>query len=118
MTAVPVFVRVRRLLLVYLARINELADRPEFYNLLTNSCTINIIRYANAVGRKGRFDIRHLLNGLIDSYLYHSGRVDTTLPFEELRRRSLIDEAAQAADGTPEPEFSRRIRASLPRMDK
>jgi hypothetical protein len=30
----------RRLFLVYLARINELADRPEFYNLLTNSCTI------------------------------------------------------------------------------
>jgi hypothetical protein len=70
----------RRLLLIYLARINELADRPEFYHLLTNSCTINIIRYANAAGRKGRFDIRHLLNGLIDSYLYHSGRMDTTLP--------------------------------------
>jgi hypothetical protein len=105
---------VRRLLMVYLARINELADRPEFYNLLTNSCTINIIRYANAAGRQGRFDIRHLFNGLIDSYLYHSGRVDTTLPFEELRRRSLINAAAQAADGAPEPEFSRRIRASLP----
>ena len=28
---------VRRLLLVYLERINELADRPEFYHLLTNS---------------------------------------------------------------------------------
>jgi hypothetical protein len=104
----------RRLLMVYLARINELADRPEFYNLLTNSCTINIIRYANAAGRKGRFDIRHLFNGLIDSYLYHSGRVDTTLPFDELRRRSLINEAAQAAGGAPEPEFSRRIRESLP----
>src|SRR5262249_17176581 len=39
---------VRLLLLVYLARINELADRPEFYNLLTNSCTINVIRYLNA----------------------------------------------------------------------
>ena len=104
----------RRLLMVYLARINQLAERPEFYNLLTNSCTINIIRYANAAGRKGRFDIRHLLNGLIDSYLYHSGRVDTTLPFDELRRRSLINEAARAAGGAPEPEFSRRIRASLP----
>jgi hypothetical protein len=104
----------RRLLLVYLARINELADRPEFYNLLTNSCTINIIRYANAAGRKGRFDIRHLFNGLIDSYLYHSGRVDTTLPFDELRRRSLINQDAQAAGGAPEPEFSQRIRASLP----
>ena len=58
---------VRRLFMVYLKRINELADRPEFYHLLSNSCTINIIRYANAAGRRGRFDIRHLLNGLIDT---------------------------------------------------
>ena len=103
---------VRRLLLVYLERINELADRPEFYHLLTNSCTINIIRYANAAGRTGQFNIRHLLNGLIDSYLYHSGRVDTTLPFEELRQRSLINNVAQAANDAP--DFSDRIRASLP----
>jgi hypothetical protein len=106
---------VRQLLLVYLARINELADRPEFYNLFTNSCTINIIRYMNAAGRKGRFDIRHLLNGLIDSYLYHSGRIDTSLPFDELRRRSLINAEAEAAGGAPEPDFSWRIRASLPK---
>jgi hypothetical protein len=104
----------RRLLLVYLARINELADRPEFYNLFTNSCTINIIRYANAAGRQGRLDIRHIFNGLIDGYLYRSGRVDTTLPFAELRRRSLINEDVEAADGAPEPEFSQRIRTSLP----
>jgi len=108
----------RRLLLIYLARINELADRPEFYNLLTNSCTINIIRYANAAGRQGRFDIRHLFNGLIDSYLYYSGRVDTTLPFDELRRRSLINEDAEAAGGAPEPEFSQRTRASLPAITR
>jgi hypothetical protein len=105
---------VRRLFLIYLERINELADRPEFYNLLTNSCTINIVRYANAAGRSGRFDIRHLLNGLIDGYLYYSGRIDTTLPFDELRRRSLINEAAKAADGAP--DFPQRIRASLPTM--
>jgi len=106
----------RRLLLVYLARMNELADRAEFHHLLSNSCTINIVRYANAAGRAGRFDIRHLLNGLIDSYLYHSGRVDTTLPFDELRRRSRINEAAQAADGAP--DFSQRIRASLPTIPR
>ena len=103
---------VRRLFMVYLKRINELADRPEFYHLLSNSCTINIIRYANAAGRAGRFDFRHLFNGLIDNYLYYSGRVETTLPFDELRRRSLINEAAQAADDAP--DFSERIRASLP----
>ena len=102
----------RRLLLVYLERINELADRPEFYHLLTNSCTINIVRYANAAGRVGRIDIRHILNGLADSYLYRSGRIDTTLPFDELRRRSLINKAARAADGAS--DFSQRIRASLP----
>jgi hypothetical protein len=107
---------VRRLFMVYLERINELADRPEFYHLLSNSCTINIIRYANAAGRAGRFDIRHLLNGMIDSYLYHSGRVDTTLPFDELRRRSRINEAAEAADDAP--DFSDRIRASLPTITR
>jgi Domain of unknown function (DUF4105) len=107
---------VRRLLMVYLKRINELADQAEFYHLLSNSCTINIIRYANAAGRAGRFDIRHLLNGLIDNYLYYSGRVDTTLPFDELRRRSRINEAAQVADDAP--DFSERIRASLPTITR
>jgi hypothetical protein len=102
----------RRLLMIYLERINELADRPEFYHLLSNSCTINIVRYANAAGRAGRLDIRHFLNGLFDSYLYYSGRMDTTLPFDELRRRSRINAVAEAADGAP--DFSQRIRASLP----
>ena len=106
----------RRLLLVYLERINELADRPEFYHLLTNSCTINIVRYANAVGRTGRIDIRHILNGLADSYLYRSGRIDTTLPFDELRRRSQINDAAKTADAAA--DFSQRIRASLPTIPR
>jgi hypothetical protein len=102
----------RRLFLVYLKRINELADHPEFYHLLSNSCTINIIRYANAAGRTGGFDFRHLLNGFIDAYLYASGRLASTLPFDELRRRSWINDAARDA-GNAE-DFSRKIRASLP----
>ena len=102
----------RRLLLVYIDRINKLADHAEFYHLLSNSCTINIVRYANAAGRIGRFDIRHLLNGFIDRYIYSAGLVDNTLPFDELRRRSRINEAALAADDAP--DFSQRIRASLP----
>ena len=102
----------RRLFMVYLERINELADQAEFYHLLSNSCTVNIVRYANAAGRVGRSDFRHYLNGFIDGYLYSTGRVDTTLPFEELRRRSRINETAQAADNAI--DFSQRIRASLP----
>jgi hypothetical protein len=104
--------RARRLFLVYLDRINELADQPEFYNLLSNNCTVNIVRSANAAGRDGRFDIRYLFNGLVDRYLYEVGAVDTSLPFEELRRRSRINEAARSAENAP--DFSQRIRASLP----
>jgi len=102
----------RKLFLVYLERINELADQPEWYHLLTNSCTVNIVRYANAVGRPGGFNIRHLLNGLISGYLYGAGFLDTSLPYNELRQRSRITEAVRAADGAP--DFSRRIRESLP----
>lgn len=106
----------RRLFLIYLERINELAERPEWYHLLSNNCTLNIVRYANAAGREGRFDWRHLLNGLMDRYLYASGRLDTSLPFEELRRRSHINEAARAAEGAA--DFSDRIRAGRPAMDR
>jgi hypothetical protein len=103
---------VRRLFLVYLQRINELADQAEFYHLLSNSCTINIVRYANLAGRVGRLDIRHILNGWSDRYLYSAGALDTSLPFEELRRRSHINEPAQAAGNAK--DFSERIRKSLP----
>jgi hypothetical protein len=102
----------RRLFLIYLERINELADHPEFYHLLSNSCTVNIVRYANAAGRIGQFDFRHLFNGLIDRYFYDAGLVDTSIPFDELRRRAHINEAAVAAGNAP--DFSQRIRRSIP----
>jgi hypothetical protein len=104
----------RRLFMVYVERINELADDAEFYHLLSNSCTVNIVRYANAAGRIGRFDFRHLLNGLIDRYIYAAGVIESPLPFDELRRRSRITAASQAAgDGV---DYSERIRAGLPTM--
>ena len=102
----------RALFLVYLDRINELYNKPEFYNLLVSNCTLNIVRYARAVGKTHRWDIRYLLNGFSDRYLYDNGYMDTTLPFRELRRRSLINDAARAAGSNP--NFSQLIRASLP----
>ena len=104
----------RQLFLVYLKRINELADHPEFYHLLSNSCTINIVRYANLAGRTGGLDFRHVLNGWIDRYFYEVGYLDSPLPFDELRRRSRINEAAHAAGNSA--DFPQRIRASLPTM--
>ena len=102
----------RRLFLAYLERINKLADHPEFYHLLKNSCTVNIVRYANTVGKDWRIDYRLRLNGLADRYFYANGYLDTSLPFRELRRRSQINDAAVAADDGA--NFSERIRAGLP----
>lgn len=103
---------VRQLLRLYLVRMNEMADRPEWYHLLSNNCSLNIFRYANSAGRQGQFDIRHLLNGWVDRYLYEAGSVNNTMPFEELRRRSRITDIAKAAEDAP--DFSQRIRATLP----
>jgi hypothetical protein len=99
------------LFLIYLERINELSERAEFYHLLSNNCTLNIVRYANAVGPSARFDIRHYLNGLFDSYLYQRQLLDASMPFEDLRRHSRINQEAQAADSAD--DFSERIRVQL-----
>ncbi len=105
--------RARFLFLSYLTRVNELADRPEFYHLLSNNCTVNIDRHAHKDGGSSGFDLRLLLNGYSDRFAYEKGRlVDHSLPFEELRARSLISPAAIAAD--KDPDFSRRIREGMP----
>lgn len=104
----------RKLLQVYLERINELADRPEFYHLLSNSCTINIVRYANLVGRQGDFDLRHYLNGWVDRYFYDTRLLDPEFSFAELRRRSRVNPAVPAAADVE--EFAEHIRESVPGM--
>ena len=106
--------KAKRLFLIYLERVNELVERPEWYHLLSNSCTINIVRYMNRAGREGDLRISHLLNGLFDGYLFSVGLLDTSMPLAELRERSRITAAAKAAENNP--DFSNRIRAGLPTL--
>ncbi len=105
----------RKLFQVYLERINQLADHPEFYHLLSNSCTINIVRYANLAGRIGDIDLRHYLNGWVDRYFYDTRLLNTQFPFAELRRRSRVNPSVKAAE--PVEEFAQHIRESVPGMN-
>lgn len=98
----------QRLFMQYIYRINELHDFPEFYNLIKSNCTINIIRYANRAGRIGSFDIRHLINGYSDRYLYDAGLIDTSRPFAEVRAEAHINALGIAAGSSP--NFSELIR--------
>jgi hypothetical protein len=102
----------RRVFLEYVRKMNALRERPEFYNTLTTNCTTAILMNTRVSPESLPFSWKVLLSGYTPAYVYESGRIDRSLPFEELQRRSLVNAAAQAADQAP--DFSQRIRAGLP----
>lgn len=102
----------RAVLLDYLAEINRLAGEARWYNAATHNCTTTIRKHVQHVAANRPWDWRILVNGRIDELGYERGSVDTSLPFEELRRRSAISEKAQAL--RPNADFSAGIRAGLP----
>jgi hypothetical protein len=104
----------RRVFLDYVRTINALHERPQFYNTLTTNCTTNILFHSHVNEGSLPLSWKVLLSGHAAEYAYDHGRLDRSLPFEELRRRSLINARAQAADRAP--DFSRRIREGLPGM--
>jgi uncharacterized protein DUF4105 len=109
--------RARAIFAEYLKRLNRLHEHPEFYNAVTDNCTTNI-RVANVGASGGKappWNWRILLNGKGDELLYERGFIEHSLPFSELKARSLINPRAQAADGAP--EFSQLIRVGLPLCD-
>ncbi len=102
----------RRVFLDYLRDINELRERPRFYNTLTTNCTTMILTHATVNPGHIPFSWKILLSGYAPEYAYDMGRLDRSVPFEELKRRAHVNGLAQAADSAP--DFSRRIRAGLP----
>jgi len=107
---------VRGTFLDYLERINGLARRPEWYNAMTENCMVGFFQIArhHAVKGRGRWHWSVLLNGYADRRAYENGALDTTLPFDELRARSIVNDRARAAGDSP--DFSAQIRDGLPGM--
>jgi len=99
--------------LEYIHTLNVLRDNPRWYNAVTDNCT-TAIRNQRTVAERAPWDWRMLFNGYGDRMLYERGWIDTSLPFDELKRESLIDARATAANN--DPDFSARIRAGLPGM--
>jgi len=104
--------RVRRLFLDYLREINALAEHPEFYNTATTNCTTGILQHTRVNTSANRYSWKIGLSGYAPLYVYDNGGLDDSIPFDELKRRSLINAAARA--GGLGPGFSQRIRAGLP----
>jgi hypothetical protein len=105
----------RERFLEYLNTTNRLRFHPRWYNAITSNCTTNI-RTQRSINERAPWDWRILLNGKADEMLYERHAIATGgLPFAELKQRSLINKRAHAAD--QDPDFSRLIRADLPRSD-
>ena len=106
----------RRVFLDYIREINSLTGKPEFYNTLTTNCTTSILTHTRVNPGHVPLSWKVLLSGYVPQYLYERRRIDTSLPFAELKQRSHINAAAQAANRAP--DFSQRIRAGLPTPPK
>ncbi len=101
--------QVQKLFLAMLGRANELARQPEFYDLLTNNCTTNIVDHVNGL-KPGSIpnDIRVLLPGHSDRLAYDLGLLAVQGPFEQIKAASRINLAAHL--NYDAEDFSARIR--------
>jgi hypothetical protein len=98
----------RQFFLDYLQTINELRDRPQFYNTLTANCTNLIWHHARVSPERIPFSWKLLASGYTPEYLYDMGRLDTSTSFAELTRSAYVNPVAQELGDVV--DFSRRIR--------
>lgn len=87
-----------RLLLVdMLQRMNELSVNPVWYNAVTENCTSSIADHVDKIwpGLLPRFDWQTLFTNYADKLLIDKRLIDTTLPFEEARKKFYVTDKAQ-----------------------
>jgi hypothetical protein len=104
--------RARERFIEYVHSLDALRTQPRWYNAVTANCTTSI-RTQHPSKERVPWDWRILLNGKADEMMYaHGAFVTGGMSFAELKKRSLIDARAKAADASP--DFSQLIRVGLP----
>ncbi|MGH8051799.1 MAG: DUF4105 domain-containing protein [Arenimonas sp.] len=103
--------KMRELFSSMLERANHVAQDPEFYNTLTNTCTTNIVEHINIIA-PGRipFSYKTLLPAYSDELAFDLGLIDTKLSRKQFRAAHQIN--PQAKLHADSPEFSKAIRES------
>lgn len=102
---------VRRLFLEYIKQINELHEKPAFYNTLLDNCTTAIWFNTRVNAGHLPFSWKILLSGYVPEYIYESKGLDNKIPFEQLQQQAHINSVAKMLDTSP--NFSQGIRANL-----
>jgi len=100
-----------------MAKANQLALRPEFYNTLTNNCITSIRQHINELKPNRIAQAwQVLLPGHSDRYAYDLGLLDQRIPFEDLKVASHVSQLANEFYASP--DFSSRIRMGRAVIDR
>ena len=92
--------KIRAMFLAMIERTNQLKEKPEFYNTLTNNCTTNLITHVNDIApRHIPLSPKNLVPGYADEIAYDLEMIDTELPWDKVRDYYNISERALKYDG-------------------
>ena len=102
--------KARMRFLEFIKTMNELREKPRFYNVITSNCTTAV---RAQMMDHFPMDWRVIMNGRLDELLYERDLFESGgLPFKQLRERNHINPIAREF---PQREgFSERIRKGLP----
>ncbi len=103
----------KQVFLEYINRINALKKNPEWYNALTENCMTSAFRLIRKHAVHNKWNWKIFMNGYAAELAYDYGIVYNKIPFEQLRKTSLINAAAKSC--TDLDRFSVTIRAALPK---
>ena len=109
--------QVRKVFMVIMDRVNSIADKPEFYNTLTQSCLTSLVGdFTKVINPKSKFDFRRIANGYSDEMLFENGWIDSKLSFKETKQLNYINQYIKNdADGK---NYSINIRPYLKKAIK
>jgi uncharacterized protein DUF4105 len=90
-------------------RVNDLDEKPEYYNVVTNNCTTNVRKHVNDIApNRVPYNVDVLFPGYSDRLAYDDGLIERHGSFEETRAAARVNRLAYVY--RDDPDFSQRIR--------
>jgi hypothetical protein len=103
---------VRKLFLVIMERVNNIASQPEFYNTISQSCLSSLMSdFKKVMAPRSFFDFRRIQNGYSDEMLYENGWIDSKLRFKDTKRLHHINQYVQG--NVNSDNYSTKIRPHI-----
>jgi len=84
--------KIQELFITLSEEINDVYEKPRFYNTLLHNCTNELTRKVEKISNLNfPFTYKTFLPGFFDEVLYSMNLVSTSVPFDELKQNALVD---------------------------